>query len=528
MKSKIYLLCLIISVFFLTTSCVKDEYKFENIKPTEWNPNLASPLLSTELTLWNLMSDLDSNLISVDDNNFITLRYQQVLFSEIASNVLIIPDQVFNFNTSFNNPFVIPPGDTIELTYTPSYDFILETGQTIDSVFIKSGSFDINITSNLNTPSKVILEVHEATRNGLPFIDTLELLTPNSFNSISLNNTKLTFSQIGGTNRFNYTLKLIQYGTGAPNLSPYNFNMAMRYTNIDFKAFYGSIGTTTLSINDDTLNLGITSSVIQGSFNVNDPRVNLVTRNSFGIPMQTNLHNLDFIRTTPSFQKVSLTGFPNPWAINSPSAPGQTATTTLNLNNTNSNLAAAINLIPQMVNAKISATTNPQGPAPNFIMDTSRFEVQVGVEFPLYGSLNELVMNDTIPMTFNINNETLDYLEWILVKANMENRFPLDVNLQVYFYDNNFNFIDSLLAPAQQLLYAGLPGPAPDYKVTNPTRKSVVIKVEKNRLTNYNQITQAVLKGKISTANQGGTVKFYSDYNIKLQLGAQIKLSVNP
>jgi len=523
---KLSLLTLILLLFFIS-SCVKDEYKFQNLQPSGWDPNFAAPILNSKLTLWNLINDVDSNFLHVDNNGFITLTYSKVLFSEVASSVVIIPNQVFNFNTSFTNPGQIPVGDSIVLSYDTFYNFVLESGQTVDSVYLKNGSFDILINSNFNVPSKVVLEVHGATRNGIPLKDTIELNTPNSFNSISLQNTKLTFTQIGGTNRLDYTIKIIQYGDGSPDLSPYNFDMRMTYANIDFQGFYGYVGQMNFELIEDTMKLNINNNIVQGTFNINDPRVTLTTKSSFGIPMQTNIQNLDFIRLNPNYQKVSLTGFPNPWNINSPSVPGQEATTIVSLNNTNSNLATAINIVPQRVVAQISASTNAAGPTQNFLFDNSKFEVEVKVEFPLYGSLNNITMTDTVPMTFNIKDKDIDFVDWILVKVMMENKFPLDVDLQVYFYDDNMNFIDSLLSPSQQLLFAGMPGPAPDYRVTNPSKKSLVVKIEKNRLKEYNKITKAIIIGNISTANQGSPAKFYTDYDIKLQIGAQIKLNVN-
>lgn len=517
---------ILILLIFLS-SCIKDEYKIQNPQITGWDPNFAAPILSTQLTLWNLLNDVDSNFLHVDDNNFITLTYSKVLFSEVASNVVSIPNQVFNFNTSFTNPGQIAAGDSIVLTYDTFYNFVLESGQTVDSVFLKDGSFDILINSNFNVPSKVELEVHGAKRNGLPLKDTVFLLTPNSFNSISLNNTKLAFSQIGGTNRIDYTIKITQYGDGSPDLSPYNFNMRMTYADITFQSFYGYVGQMNFALTNDTMKLNINDNVIQGTFNINDPRVTLKTKSSFGIPIQTQIQELDFVRLTPSYQKVSLTGFPNPWNINSPSVPGTEATTIVSLNNTNSNLASAINIVPQRVSTNISASTNAAGPTQNFVFDNSKFEVEVKVEFPLYGSLNNLTMTDTLPMSFNLKQEEIDYIEWILVKIQMQNKFPLDVDLQVYFYDDNMNFIDSLLSPSQQLLFAGMPGPAPDYRVLNPSKKSLVVKIDKNRLKDYDKITKAIVTGELSTANQGSIVKFYTDYDIKLQIGAQVKLNIN-
>ena len=75
-----------------------------------------------------------------------------------------------------------------------------------------------------------------------------------------------------------------------------------------------------------------------------------------------------------------------------------------------------------------------------FVNEDSYFLVNVDVELPLEGTVNNLVLQDTVDLD-------LTELEDVIsaeFKTVIANDFPADVTLQGYFYDDNNVLLDSL------------------------------------------------------------------------------------
>ncbi|NNM15631.1 MAG: hypothetical protein HKO56_03145, partial [Bacteroidia bacterium] len=55
---------LCIAIFSFTfSSCIKDEFQFDNLATTQWNPSLAIPIANSSLTLGDFIPE-DDNLVT--------------------------------------------------------------------------------------------------------------------------------------------------------------------------------------------------------------------------------------------------------------------------------------------------------------------------------------------------------------------------------------------------------------------------------------------------------------------------------
>ena len=75
------------------TSCVKDNFDFDKLTGTEWNPNLAVPLIYSSLSIADMLAKQETQgLVTVDADNFCTLVYKSNLFSLVAGELIEIPN----------------------------------------------------------------------------------------------------------------------------------------------------------------------------------------------------------------------------------------------------------------------------------------------------------------------------------------------------------------------------------------------------------------------------------------------------
>jgi len=170
--------------------------------------------------------------------------------------------------------------------------------------------------------------------------------------------------------------------------------------------------------------------------------------------------------------------------------------------------------------------SNPAGPThQNFVIDTSRFKVDMEIDLPLYGTAKDFAMMDTIP--FTLDQSIPDNIESALFRIYNSNGFPFEVNMQAYFTDTLYNKIDSLIIPNQLLLQSAVVN-ATTGLVTSPTVKTYDASVSKARFMNL--ITAkarfVLLKAVAATANGGNPppVKVYATYRLDVKLGLQVQV----
>ncbi|MFA6635460.1 MAG: hypothetical protein WCS63_08165, partial [Bacteroidales bacterium] len=111
-------------IIFFVTSCVKDEFNVDNIATSDWNPNVAAPIINSNLYMWDLMNDYDSSEVFEEYNtNLIYLLYQGNIATNTMENYINIPSQ----NQSFSQLTINIPGGNLSSDYevTHNYSFTL-------------------------------------------------------------------------------------------------------------------------------------------------------------------------------------------------------------------------------------------------------------------------------------------------------------------------------------------------------------------------------------------------------------------
>ena len=81
--TKLFSRLLIILLLVPLASCIKSEdFDFDKLKEIEWNPTLAVPLVSSDLSIMDMIKQPgDSSNFTVDGQGFVTLVYKDRLYS---------------------------------------------------------------------------------------------------------------------------------------------------------------------------------------------------------------------------------------------------------------------------------------------------------------------------------------------------------------------------------------------------------------------------------------------------------------
>jgi hypothetical protein len=119
---------------------------------------------------------------------------------------------------------------------------------------------------------------------------------------------------------------------------------------------------------------------------------------------------------------------------------------------------------------------------------------------------------------FNLDQDVSE-IENLLIRLNAINRFPVSASVQVYFTDANYQVLDSLIDQQDNMIVEGAPiGGAPEYRVTDSTRKMTDFVLSKQKIENILSAEKLLLRAGLSTTD-GLLCIIYDDYSITIKIG---------
>ena len=181
------------------------------------------------------------------------------------------------------------------------------------------------------------------------------------------------------------------------------------------------------------------------------------------------------------------------------------------------------------VNYSVSAITNPLGTedTDNFITDSSSLDVGIEVALPLHFKANGYALEDTILFDFEEQfGDNVDLIETFILDMDVKNGLPMEVNMQLFFKDENYNMLDSMFVDDKFLLPPTINA---QNQITEPSENTKSIELDSAKLEKIKTTKYMFIRATISTAGaqDGDYVKFYSYYNIYFKLKLDAALNVN-
>lgn len=198
---------------------------------------------------------------------------------------------------------------------------------------------------------------------------------------------------------------------------------------------------------------------------------------------------------------------------------------TVVLNTGNSNVKQFMELLPQKVNYDLTVETNPNGNTSNyhdFIFDNSRVDIFLRLETPATFAIGGLNLRDTQPIN-TASIKRIDRIKSAKLYLDIENDFPFDVDFEVSFLGESFNYLGTADFDGSNTVKAAIVDASGVMK--SPVKSRLVISLPKDKVFMLTQGRHVVIKAKVKGA--GGKQKIYNTYKIKASANGQFEYETN-
>ncbi len=512
---------LLFIILFLTT-CKKEN------DSAQWDVNLLTPIFKASLTVNDIIGD---SLSLTAPDGAVTLVFDSNIYSTPLDSVFQIKDTLQS--TIFSSPgfITLTPGFTF---YSQPNDLDLDLQNVeLSQAIIKSGHAHLTAKNHMSTAVVYTFNIPKATLNGIPFqkIEILDAAPPGGvtdFNGLfDLAGYSLDLTGVTGTdyNRLSYTV------TGQTSTSGITVDLIPGDTVVDVTSGFesliplyakGYLGQGDVSISG-TNRIG-TGKLLNGSILIDSISATLTLKNSIGAEAQAILTSMssvnertgttinlvapDFVNRTLNLNRASETG--------APPSPVNSTYYSIQLDNTNSNIVALIENLPEKLNYNLNFKLNPLGNVSghhDFLYTDELFDANLKVNFPLRFAASQLLFVDTEYIT-PITPGNDDNIGDGTFKLIADNGFPYEFSLQLIMLNEAGQATDSLFVP-DIISPAMLNG---NFRAEGSTRTiiSIPLSVERRKsLLNTNRIA---VRARFSTSNYPQLLQVYSDYFLNLKL----------
>ncbi len=493
---------------------------------------IAIPLVNGEIDVDDLLEGDTADFVSSGSNGELILTYAADLISFNAQDFLTLPDQSFSDN--YLPAAGLPSGPfsgATSVSDSSTFVFLSSNAEELANINLSNGDLYFSITNGLSHDMVIGLTIPGLLLSGLPYSNTINI-APNSTGSLhqDLNGYFVDLTQGSlGYNELQVELSVTIIGTGANISSSDAFSVAMDLAGLEYSAVHGDIKNQQLNIPEDSILLNMFQSTSSaGSFQFTDPTIRITAENSFGFnagltfsqfySTDLNGNTLDVIQynsQTPPYT------FP---AIDQPAVEGNTQTTNIELNSTNSNIATLFNSTPKYLIFNSSAQTNPGSLINNnFVLNTSELNISTEVEIPLEGYAGGWNMSDTLPFDFEVDNLWADgtEIDEAVVKFVTTNGWPLETSLSIHLLDSNFNNIYSLV-DNEIVIESGILDA--NGKVIESTVKYTEIPCNSACVDLLNSTKHVIISATAQTVGYTNqqAVKIYNDYKLGVSMALLI------
>jgi len=425
------------------------------------------------------------------------------------------------------NGIPIPLADT-----TSALPFAAPDGITLDYAILKTGGFRYGFTSDHEEDVTVSVSIPSLTKDGEAFTHTLNtssyvgnlpvagaLLTPLDLSGYTLNveedSIYVEYSAYRETSGFQDTLK----------------GFFVIFNDITASFVQGFLGNQVFEFERDTIEINFFENWSEGTLRFEDPTINFFVRNSFGFPVRSSINVLDVISVNDEIFPLSSPAIETGVDFAYPQADevGEVKETNFTFNNENSNLVDLLEAVPKAVDYDVDGVTNPDGNTAirGFMTDSSFLSVQVEVVLPVFGAVSNFNVFDTVKIErfdFDVNFEEYGEIDYAEFKLFSENNIPLNIDLQLFFADENERIIDSLFTEITPVVVAATVDA--DGNTVEQTTKEAFASVTEERFENIKQARNLFLRTRFSTPEAGmRSIRITADQNVKIGMG--LKVGVN-
>jgi len=510
-----FLLTLTIGAFFIS-GCQKLD-NLDDLEASGIDAEYAIPLFSTEFAMGEVLDNFDENSsIFYDENGQAILRY----FGDFTSSG---SEDIFAVLSIINN-IPIPLTDTIS-----ALPFVAPNGVTLDYAILKTGGFRYVFTSQHQEDVTVTVSIPSLTKDGEFFSHTLN--TSSYSGTLPVTGGLLTPLDLSG-----YTLDVpedsifVEYSayretSGFPDTLS---GFLVIFNDVTASFVQGYLGNQVFEFERDTIEIDFFENWTEGTLRFEDPTINFLVKNSFGFPVRSSINVLDVISVNDEIFPLSSPFIEEgiDFAYPLSNEIGTVKETNFSFNDENSNLADLLEAVPKAVDYDIDGLTNPDENTAvrGFLTDSSFLSVQVEVVLPVFGAVSNFNVFDTIKVErfdFDVDFEEYGEINYAEFKLFSESNIPLNIDLQLFFADENERIIDSLFTGITPVVKAA--SVDEEGNTIEKIMEEAFSRVTEERFESIKEARNLFLRARFSTPEAGmRSVRITADQNVKIGMGLKV------
>jgi hypothetical protein len=525
----------------ILTTCNKEYFEFDRLSDEiELQPDLVAPLIHGSMSVQDLVEMFDSSGYAHEfDDGLIYLAYSDTLIEIMADTVVEVPDHLVTeayIDLDIDIPVWIGSavGDTIPFYKSELFSFTLEGNDRMDSVLVKGGEIILDVVSSfehtglLTISSSQILDVN---RDTFFTVFNISDLTGNfsEQQTVFSDGYCLKSTEVNDTSyiQLNYKLELIN--SGNPINPDDAVDIMASFENLDFYSVFGYIDSRSLISESGSVEIPIyANNPDLASLTFADPRINIFTYNSVGIPFEVTLDSV--IGSADNGTTDSLEFYSgHPFVIPAPNMGniGATVDGEFNINKETSNINELLEIAPSTLSYKVTGRTEPgTEEETHFILDTSRFMLAMEFLLPLDFKSSGFALEDTLE--FEVGEEGVDtsMIKLAQVSITTVNELPIEFELQLYLLDASHSVIDSVFDGNTVLLGASLVDS--QGLLMEPTEETNIVTFPAEKLGKLKDVFYMEVQARMITSELGQQyVKLYSHYSLNFEISLSANLRIN-
>jgi hypothetical protein len=518
------ILCISALAALVIAGCVKKkDFDFKNVTIDNWQPDWALPILNSNLTLKNVVKK--GTVVTEDAEGLYSLHYTGALFSAKASDYIFIPDQAYStpvINLSIPQSMASFSGSFSD-SFSNHYTYSDTSGAQLSHINLKDGNIALTINSTFRHNVNATVIFPSVLNNGVPLQVAATIAYPATSSTVNIGLSGYNFDLTNGGTSKNYLPYKVRFslsGTGESLNAGDHLSADLSLSNLKYSFVDGFLGTYNIPMPADTIYVGVFDNTLTANVFIRNPKINLAFNNSFGLGVAAKFD--DIYGLTNKGVRVNMVV--PPVSVAGAGTAGQTAVTNYTIDTTNSTVQNMFNPAPNHVIYDGRVMVNPGGAGStyNFVTDQSEITLNAEAELPAWFNIIDFSLQDTFKMILPEDTSVLQKAEF---KMLMDNAFPLYGRVQLYFADENYNYIDSLVPTASDIV-----AEAPVDANGHVTGRSSAITTFTMEHSEYNamapKVRYAVIRGTLKTSGSND-IKILSSNNLIVKLAFRFKLNVS-
>ena len=535
-KLKISFYFLFFTLIF--ASCKKSEQV--DLSSLQTYHHVAIPLVSAEIDIEDMLERDTGDIISTGNDGELFLAYVTPPTYISASEIVEIPEQSFSISVNPAPQNLPALNNSISYADTNINAFTFPSGEELTAIEFSQGILTINIVNNLSHEVVLNITIPSLVDNlGGYFSDVLTAPANNpAVTQANLSN--YVFDLTKGSLGFNEMVVYLDVtinGSGSPISTTDDLTFSFSMDNLEFSTILGDIKYQEFDLGSIPLEIDIFSNSESAvEFLLTNPEIKHTIQNSFGFTANMGMQAMYYedlqgnILGNVLYDSAGSGNLqPAPFyfpTIQQPLAQGDSVTSVIAMNATNSTINELINSTPKsivsnpvvVVNADSTITNN------NFILSTSKISVSTEITLPLEGYAGGWVMGDTIPFDFKVDElfSSETDIDSAVIKFSTINGWPVEVNFTLELLDSNMNLLSSIADGEMVLESATLD--ANGRVIEDSQQKVTLLGCNESCVDNLNQTKFVILLVTAGTSDYDNqqSVKIYSDYKLQLSMALLI------